>query len=43
MLKTMNIRFATININDFTYAIICGCMERNFKLNGDLRIEMNLF
>jgi hypothetical protein len=38
ILKSMNVNYATVNINSFNYAILCAYMERNFKLDGDLDI-----
>jgi hypothetical protein len=34
VLKTMEENSATININDFVYAILVGFMERNFNSDG---------
>ncbi len=37
VLKSMDEKSATININNFVYVLLCGYMERNFSVTGGSR------
>jgi hypothetical protein len=38
-IKAMEVNTATMNIKEFTYAILCGYMERMFLPQGNTKVQ----